>query len=378
MDGLAGGRTVVAVSSALILVGAFLAVAFQTVAFQTFLYGRSPVDNSAAAVQPCPSVSPAGPGVPIVRLLKPATQTWPCAVHTLPATLPDGTAYQAAAVVGPYEYVVTTGPVAGPTGVAVFHTQERSARWISRRGSTDRVLHVPRVDGDLVAFATTGPNGAIVVWSASISTDALRQFPVESGVIGPPRPVEGRLVWTAYRDSAHAVATGVWSASATGGPALELPGLAGYELVTGAWARQVTPASPSGDDLVNVQTGQRLPIRYGGEKHDQRLDCTPFWCTGPGVERHAYAMLPVNGGHGPTELDLRYLLVAGGRVAVTRIDEDRTNGPGIAVWNPTTGVSARLDDRYALPADPSTDLTVLTTRPDGQHPLEVFDLGAVA
>jgi hypothetical protein len=310
--------------------------------------------------------------VPVARLAQPATRFWPGAVHRLPATLPDGSRYGVAAVLGGDRYLVTDA-TPGPVLVAVYDVGAHALRVLGRQPGVT-LFGRPAVAGDLVSWASTGPEHGTEIWAARLSGAEpvrLAQLPsvADSGrvPIDGPRPVGDTVLWTRFADRPDGQPVGVFRVPAAGGTPALVPGTAGYALVTGAWARA------DGGDLRNVLTGERvaLPASVAG------LTCGPAWCAGPGAERFAYAVVHADGTGGPTELDRPYRLVAGGRVAVAVGQDKHGDRQGLVVWNPATGVWGALDGRYALPhGDDDLDLAVLTAADGGR--LDVFDLTTVA
>jgi hypothetical protein len=352
-----------------------------------------------------PAASTASPSalltrIPIARLVQPAKLFWPSAVHELPSSLPDGSPYQVAAVLGGGRYLVTAGAAQGTgdgavsgTGVGVFDVQAHTMRMLSSPGAAgiDRqtgygLRYPPLVDGDLVAWAASGTTPQRVpfteIWSAKISAGTpIRLARLSGGEVGQPHPVGDTVVWTLY-DADGRTPTGIYRVPAAGGNPAKLPGTGGYDLVSGAWAQPVgQPArqqAVANDNLLNVLTRQRLKVPFGGENHSVRIVCTPQWCAGAGVERHAWAVVPADGTPGPTELDRSYTLMAGGRVAVAANTDGGGGRRGLIVWNPGTGVWAGLDSRYTMPAHATADLQVLTVPSTHGSPVEVFDLSTVA
>jgi hypothetical protein len=399
-------RQAVAALAAVLCLAGTLALAGHANPFRRF----GPAANPTAT----PSASALGSRVPIVYLLRPATTLWPSALHKSPATLPDGSAYQVAAVLGGERYLVTMGapqwtgtgasqyPSIGATGVGVFDVKAHAVRMLSSPHATDGVaprvagrigyglLYPPMVADDVVTWAATGTalDGSTFteVWAARISTGtAARLTRLPGGTeprsgsvtaqVGAPRPVGDTVVWTRYSTGrTPRTPVGIYRVPATGGTPTQVPGTTGYELATGAWAQPVGTEN----DLFNVLTGQHLRIPRGGDHHDVRLDCTPVWCAGAGVERHAWAVVPADGRPGPTELNLSYTLAAGGRVALAPNLDPRGDSQGVVVWNPATGVWGGLDSRYLLPAAPAADLPVLTVPSTHGSQVEVFDLTVAA
>ncbi|GIH20995.1 hypothetical protein Raf01_91670 [Rugosimonospora africana] len=369
----------------------------------------SPHPKAAGPVSPSPL-----PGrIPIVRLIQPARLFWPGAVHTLPATLPDGSAYQVVAVLSADRYLVTTGEVspAGATAVRVFDTGTRTVTTIAALPPNtpgqlqlglprNALLYPPLVDGDVVTWADTvieGGSPDTEVWAADLTGGRpvrLTRIPGTSRgqarEVGQPRPVDGTVVWDRY---AQSTTTGIYRVPATGGTPAPVPGTAGYDLVTGAWAqpagRQVAGGAGSGDgggsgdgagrdELFDVLTGRRMRVPVGGVGHDERLECSPTWCAGAGVENISFAVVKADGSGGPTELDRPYRLADGGAVALAAGSDKHGNPQGVVVWNPTTGVWGGLDASYRVPdGSLSADVRVLQAQTVPGAPVEVFDLTVV-
>lgn len=372
-------------------------------------------DGARGAVTPHPT--PAGPTspsplpgrVPIVRLIQPARLFWPAAVHTLPATLPDRSAYQVVAVLSADRYLVTTGdvnPSDGATAVRVFDTGTGTVATIAALPANDpaqerlglphnALLYPPLVDGDVVAWADTVVEDGRAftdVWAASLTGGRPVRLTRIGGAprsparqVGQPRPVGGTVVWERYGKPDGGTsnagpdgvpATGIYRVPAAGGTPALVPGTAGYALVTGAWAQPVGIRVGGGTDLLfDVLTGQRRRVPVGGVDHDQRLECSPAWCAGAGVENISFAVVKADGSGGPTELDRPYRLADGGAVALGAGSDKHGNPEGVVVWNPTTGLWAGLDGRYRAPVGPSdADVRVLQARSAPGAPVEVFDL----
>lgn len=394
--------TVAAVLAAACLAGTLAAVGH----FAPFA-GSTPTDRKPA--RPATSPSPLTSRFPIVRLIQPANLFWPSAVHTLPATLPDGSSYQVAAVLGADRYLVAflphgtdpgrgADPLPYATGVGVFDTGAHRVTTLATLPPTtdaqvqlglprNRLLYLPLVDGDRVAWAdTVVDNGSpyTEVWAASTGTGTAVRLTRIPGVpkdqrtqVGPPRPVGDTVVWERYASSGdQSTTTGTYRAPAAGGTPALVPGTAGYGLVTGAWAQpDGTQVSGHTDQLWNVLTGQRMQVPAGGVGHTRRLECSPTWCAGAGAETISSAVVAADGSGGPTELDRPYRLADGGGVALAAGSDSHGRPQGVVVWNPATGVWGGLAAPYQLPADPvDADLAVLQSQSGPGAPIEVFDL----
>ena len=213
---------------------------------------------------------------------------WPSAqIHTIPATLSDGSSYRPALILDPSTSI----------GLSTVDTGD-SAVVIQRSDAPERTLRTVDAGSTVAAWADAGN---VIVW-AEVGADAYgdvtsiwRGFATSS--TAPVQIVreraELRYANSQYDlqivgDQVYWATVGphqdseIHSAGISGGPIHTRRLDAGYQLT--AWPWVITTGADavgagytrSGDvDLLNVQTGERRRVEATTE---ERVRCTPIWC----------------------------------------------------------------------------------------------------
>lgn len=324
-------------------------------------------------------------------------KVWPNAVHRLPATLPDGSRYTVAAVLGEDRYLVARGTLFGEAAPSVFDTRAGTVTSLATPAVTDgltnaRVLMAREVNGRVVWFLEGTRNNRPVregfreVWVAPVGGGAATRLAILPDGTAPRFSVAGdTIIWEQEsRSKGGGVRRVVRSVSLDGGKPVDVPDSVGFVLAyVGPWiTNQLGVGTPrKSGELRNVVTGQRLA--WTANSQIQSLRCGPTWCTGRGViDRVALQSLD---GSEPVELPWTGELspLDGGRFAVGQLDLPATTLH--LAWDRTTGRAAGIAVPRADGESPGFgwnnqladfEPAVLTWRADDDQQL-VLDLGAI-
>ena len=282
----------------------------------------------------------------------PAALAWPKArTGAVPATLPDGSAYEPAAFLDAATSVGTaTGGRAGAVQRLVLRRGDGSLRVLrSLPESAAPFFGDVAVDGDVLAWSEGTGGGTLELWTASLR-DARpgRRVTADAGDLlshGSEHDLTiegGRLHWAAS-DPSGADAVRLSSVSLAGGPVTSrtLPGR--WQLSAWPWLVNGATTTLGTTALRDAVTGREVRVaRPGGLA---TTNCGPAWCEDVSQERDG-----------------------GTRVELRRPDGgDRVRVPADAV-TPAIDDVAPLDRFEVLSqAGPTTDVT-------GSGPLLVFEL----
>jgi hypothetical protein len=211
--------------------------------------------------------------------------TWPkAAVFDLPASFPDGSAYQPELVVDAHTSLgLATSPDSLHTSLVVAGSggppRVLDSALVSDGGSFD----APAVTPDRYYWMRTvndaDGHAHVSLWSAERSGGPARQVTADVGAAlfdgssYDVQVVDGRLYWLAGTESLDG--TQLRSVALAGGP-VEVRTLAGLWTAT-AWPWLVTaPGSTGGPvELLNLQTNARVPVKAPAKRS---VLCSPVWC----------------------------------------------------------------------------------------------------
>lgn len=274
-------------------------------------------------------------------------QVWPDAVHKLPKTLPGGAEYVVYDALGEGRYLVGSGG----NGPRVFDTRAGTLTPLAPPGSIQgvadgRVL-MAKMAGDQAVWMLEGwrrNEWFRELWAARPDGTGLRRLAQLPNGVGPRFAVSGETVLWDREIPGSAAAhkapyTTVWRVSVSGGPAAEVPGSTGWELVNdGAWLttqviREGVVAHDSGQ-VWHPITGQKL--RWKAARDVQFLRCGPAWCSGSGRDGGTAVQRLDGGGY----LELPYALNLqsshGGRFAIGSLIKGSKTVAEL-VWDRQTG-----------------------------------------
>lgn len=136
----------------------------------------SPPETASRSATPavCPSGAPAGTAdarlprppkkAPDLDHLPPVEQVWPGAVHTLPATLPDGRGYEIDAALGGTRYLVHPK---NSTDFGIFDVPAGQYGPFANLPGGGWSSGELTVSGDIVAWSMIRPNTAAQIWGGA-------------------------------------------------------------------------------------------------------------------------------------------------------------------------------------------------------------------
>ncbi|MET7833247.1 hypothetical protein ABZS44_10500 [Micromonospora sediminicola] len=346
--------------------------------------------------RPAPGHSFAPDRIPDFARLPEPGQVWPGAVHTLPATLPDGHRYGVAALLGEDRYLVARDGFVGVATPAIFDIRAGTLTEIGDAAVTDglvrpSVLMVRRAGGQVIWLleGTRKNRWGRELWAAPLDGGAARLL---TTVQAPRFTVVGdRVVWeyeapgTAERPGGPLV--DLRSVPLAGGRVAQIPGSEGLSLTyVGPWAtdQRLGTGLTARDAgvLRNLATGERLGWRANPDL--RYVQCNPAWCIGRDADGRLG--LQERDGSGLVRLPYRGTLqaTAGGRVVVGGLNVPA--GEATVVWDRDTGRAAAtvqaLPEGFDGDAGPhllqlfDLDPEVLTVRTT-EAELVVLDLGAI-
>ncbi|MGC3862222.1 hypothetical protein ACPSM1_18745 [Micromonospora chersina] len=323
---------------------------------------------------------------------------WPDAVHRLPATLPDGSRYAVAAVLGDDRYLVARDGLSGEAAPSVFDTRAGTVTPLGTSAVGDglarsRVLMAREVNGQAVWFVegTRSNRPVREAWAAPLDGGPARRLTDLPDGSSPRFSLAGdAIIWQQEAQGSWKLPAGppvsIRTVPLSGGPAVDVPGSQGFDIANAApWIinqRYGTgvEAKTSGE-LRNVVTGERR--RWQAAGGIQFVWCGPTWCTGRGsgdrvalqsLDGTEVVQLPWTGELKPS---------MAGRLAVGQLELPTSTLR--LVWDRTTGRAAGVAEPRPADASPGygwnlqlmdIEPEVLTIRSDDRERI-VLDLRAV-
>ncbi|GAA3771400.1 hypothetical protein [Micromonospora maritima] len=300
--------------------------------------------------RPAPGLSFSPDRIPDFARLPDPGRVWPGAVHTLPATLPDGHRYGVAALLGDDRYLVARDGFVGVATPSIFDSRRGTLTEIGGPAVTDglvrpSVLMARRVGGQVIWLleGTRRDRWGRELWVAPLDGGAARLL---TTVQAPRFTVAGdRVVWeyevpgTAERPGGLLV--DVRSVPLAGGRVTQIPDSDGFSLAfVGPWItdQRIGTGLTARDAgvLRNLATGERLDWRANPDL--RYVQCNPAWCSGRGAD--GSLGLQELDGTGLVRLPYRGTLqaTAGGRVVVGGLSLPA--GVATVVWDRATGRAA--------------------------------------
>ena len=230
---------------------------------------------------PKPSTGRTAPDAPLTL-----AGVWPKATPiTVPAVLPDGDGYSPMLVLDAATTVgYTTSPDRTRTRLVVLTdpTRPRVLQAISP-GTGDTIDTVAATADQLYWIRSITDEHGVAhasIWTADRAVGPARQLTADGGAAALRNSqydlqiADGQLYWAANPVGTPKV-TEVRSIAVAGGPVnvQTVPG--SYALAGWPWLTSATGNLGGPNELLNLRTGQRLPITAAAE---QQLTCTAAWC----------------------------------------------------------------------------------------------------
>ncbi|GLH96732.1 hypothetical protein [Phytohabitans aurantiacus] len=305
-------------------------------------------------------------------------KVWPRAVHRLPATLPDGSAYTVAQVLGDGRYLVLTGE--DTVAPSVYDQRAGTVTALATAAPFDGLARpgtrMARAIGDRAVWFVSGfrnNKGVSEAWTAPLRGGTpVRLVSMAEGV-GPRFMVAGNgIAWEKQLSDPSApggISSVIRTVSLDGGGVRDVPGTKGFTLAqVEPWVtsqRIATGLYPkTSGEMLNVVTGERR--RWSANDKVQFLRCGPTWCSGDGS---GGVVLQNLDGTGYTELGYGGSLEQrmGGRLAVGTLGLPDWRGG--MIWDRTTGRAAR----YTTPK-PAGRITVVNAviNSDSEPPVQIW------
>ena len=222
------------------------------------------------------------PGDPPPPAPAPAAAAWPRAQRAvIPATLPDGTAYQPASFLDARTSVGTApSKDAKSLRLVLFRAGQPVRQLRTVPFTAGRSFQAFAVAGDVLAWAEGTPRTGIEVWTAGLRD---RRPPQRVAVAGGAVDTyhsqydlvinDGRVYWAS---SGRGDLTNIRSVALAGGPVTTRAVPGAWQLSAWPWLVDGTTATSGTTRLRNLLTGREVAVPRAGRLSTTR--CTPAWC----------------------------------------------------------------------------------------------------